>query len=384
MTTIAGFEVYAVELPFKKPFKHAAAERKSSYSLLLRCDTDSGVAGFGECLPREYVTGESRDGAFDMLTRRVLPRLLGKRFDSLEEVQSFLSDCNGKAPADWVDPATPQTAAWAAVDLSLLDAVGKATGRAVRLPGGNRIPAGFRFSVVFSAATGPKAVRSLITFRLFGFKAAKLKIEAGSEIDTARLARRILGKHFDLRVDANMAWSVDEAAAAMARMSRFGITSFEQPLAASDIDGLARLVRETGLGVMVDESLSDAQSLETLIDKGACTAVNARISKCGGLMAAYNRCLRALEAGLTVQVGAQVGETSLLSAAQLMLITAVGRVRYGEGCFGLHLLKEDPFSPLVQFGFGGRPPSLPEGPGLGVVPDPGILNRWCVRKQHVA
>jgi L-alanine-DL-glutamate epimerase-like enolase superfamily enzyme len=135
---------------------------------------------------------------------------------------------------------------------------------------------------------------------------------------------------------------------------------------------------------MVDESLSDAQSLETLIDKGACTAVNARISKCGGLMAAYNRCLRALEAGLTVQVGAQVGETSLLSAAQLMLITAVGRVRYGEGCFGLHLLKEDPFSPLVQFGFGGRPPSLPEGPGLGVVPDPGILNRWCVRKQHVA
>ncbi len=385
MTVIAikGFELLAVELPFRKPFKHAAAERRSSYSLLLRCETDTGAHGFGESLPREYVTGESRDGAFELLADTVLPRLVGRRFESLEAVKSFLAEADGKAPPGWVPPDTPQTAAWAAVDLALLDGFGKAFGEPVRLRADNSLPPGFRYSVVFSAASGFDAVKSLLKMRLYGFRQAKLKIEKGSDVETARLARRLLGPGCDLRVDANMAWTVEEAVGAMKALSRFGITSFEQPLAARDIEGLARLVRETGLGVMVDESLNDADSLSALVDSGGCTAVNVRISKCGGLMAAYNRCRRAIEAGLTVQVGAQVGETSLLSAAQLVLIGAVKRVRYGEGCFGRHLLKEDPFVPLVQFGYGGRPPELPAGPGLGVVVDPAVLDRWVARRRRI-
>ncbi len=120
-----------------------------------------------------------------------------------------------------------------------------------------------------------------------------------------------------------------------------------------------------------------------LINPNACTAVNVRISKCGGLLAAFNRCMRAPEAGLTVQVGCQVGETSLLSAAQMILIAAVRRVTFGEGCFGLHLLREDPVTPLMQFGYGGRPPAFPKGPGLGVRVGENILNQWCVKKASI-
>ena len=192
-----------------------------------------------------------------------------------------------------------------------------------------------------------------------------------------------MGRRCDLRVDANMAWDVPQAITSMRQLARCGIQSFEQPLAADDIDGLATLVRETGLGVMVDESLNDADSLENLIARRACTAINARISKCGGLVATYNRCRRALEAGMTVQVGAQVGESSLLSAAQLILIAAVRKVTYGEGCFGRYLLKEDPFTPLVQFGRGGRPPELPTGPGLGVRIQEDILARYASQTQVI-
>ena len=39
MAKIASFELSAVDLPFRKPFKHAAAERTSSYSLFLKCTT---------------------------------------------------------------------------------------------------------------------------------------------------------------------------------------------------------------------------------------------------------------------------------------------------------------------------------------------------------
>ena len=161
----------------------------------------------------------------------------------------------------------------------------------------------------------------------------------------------------------------------MNQLAALGIHMFEQPIAAADLEGLARVVRETGLGVMADESLNDRASLDRLIAQQACTAVNVRISKCGGLVAAYNRCRQALAAGLTLQVGCQVGESSVLSAAQLLLLTAVRDVTYAEGCFGQRLLNQDPASPLLQFGYGGRPPALPTGPGLGVIIDEFLLRQ---------
>jgi muconate cycloisomerase len=383
MGRIKGFELYSVDIPFKKPFKHAAADRNTSYSIMLKCITESGCTGFGECLPREYVTGETREGTFELLNNRILPRLVGRNFDSLDHLKTFLDECNGKAPTEWVSPTTPQCAAWAAVDLALLDAFGQEHNQPVRLNANRGLAPDFRYSVVFSAEKGFKFVRNLLIARFYGFRQVKLKIDADTAVDTGRLARRILGQSRDIRADANMAWDVSQAGEAMQALARYGINSFEQPIKAEDLPGLAQLVSETGLGVMADESLNDGESLERLITQHACTAVNVRISKCGGLVASYNRCLRALEAGLTVQVGCQVGETSLLSAAQLTLIAAVKKVTYGEGCFGLHLLKEDPVEPLMQFGYGGSPPQLPQGPGLGVKVNEAMLSQWCVMKKKI-
>ncbi len=383
MARIKAFELFAIELPFKKVFKHAAADRTTSYSLMLKCIVQSGNIGFGECLPREYVTGESRDEAFALLQNQILPGLVGKDFDSVDHLKAFLNQCDGKAPEEWVSATTPQTAAWAAVDLALLDAFGHEYNEPIRLADYPGLDPKFRYSAVFSAESGFKAFKSLVKLRLLGFQEVKLKIEKDTAEETVRLARRFLGKNSDIRIDANMAWDVSQAIKAMKMMSRYGIRSYEQPLAANDIQGLAELVQQTGLGVMVDESLNDAESLDNLIAQRACTAVNVRISKCGGLIAAYNRCRRALNAGLTLQVGCQVGETSLLSAAQIILAAAVREVTHAEGCFGLHLLREDPVRPLMQFSYGGRPPAFPQGPGLGVTVNESMLNQWCVKNESI-
>ena len=58
--------MFARDLPFRVSVKHSAAARTRSDSLFLKCDTDAGT-GFGESLPRQYVTGETRDGAFELL-----------------------------------------------------------------------------------------------------------------------------------------------------------------------------------------------------------------------------------------------------------------------------------------------------------------------------
>jgi L-alanine-DL-glutamate epimerase-like enolase superfamily enzyme len=394
MPTVTELELFAVDLPFRVAFRHAAATRLTSESLFLRMRLDTGAEGWGECLPRAYVSGESREDTFALLRDTILPALVGRAFGSQTDVVSFLEKCDGKAPPEWVAPQVPQSSAWCAVDVGLLDTFGHATRKPARLAvvdsgtSAGRPPRRARYSGVVSADHGMRYAESLLKMRAFGFSQVKLKVERDSALTAARTARRILGRRVDLRVDANMAWTVEQALTAIRELRTVGIESYEQPIAAHDIAGLSRLVRESSAGILVDEGLTDRQSLRNLIAHRACTAVNVRISKCGGLIAAYARCREALDAGLTLQVGCQVGESSLLSAAHVTLLAALGPldpgVRYAEGCFGRHLLREDPASPSVQFGYGGRPPAIPPGPGLGVGISQATLGRWAVDRARVS
>jgi L-alanine-DL-glutamate epimerase-like enolase superfamily enzyme len=390
MPTVTSLQLFAVDLPFKTAFRHAAAARTTSESLFLRVGLDSGVDGWGEALPRAYVSGESRQDAFALLRDQVLPALVGRTFQSLPEVVSFLEKCDGKAPTEWVRPEVPQTSAWCSVDLALLDAFGKEFGHPVSLggqPSGGALER-YRYSGAVSAGRGWPYARSLLKVRAFGFPQVKLKLGGDGALQAARTARRLLGRRVELRVDANMAWGVEQALEVIQELRTVGIQSFEQPIAAGDLAGLARLVAESSAGIIVDEGLTDRDSLQRFISQRACTGANVRISKCGGLVGAYARCREALDAGLVLQVGCQVGESSLLSAAHLTLLSALAPsrpgVRYAEGCFGRHLLREDPASPLVQFGYGGRPPPRPPGAGLGVQADQVMLERWAVDQAHVS
>jgi L-alanine-DL-glutamate epimerase-like enolase superfamily enzyme len=392
MATVTELQLFAVDLPFKTVVRHAAAARTTSESLFLRMTLDSGVDGWGEALPRAYVSGESRQDAFALLRDQVLPALVGQRFQSLPEVVSFLEKCDGKAPSEWVAPDVPQTSAWCCVDLALLDAFGRASGEPARpaaaVPAPSPAALGrYRYSGVVSAGQGWSYAVSLLKMRAFGFRQVKLKLERDGTLQAARTARRLLGRRVDLRVDANMAWDVEQALEVIGQLRAVGIRSFEQPIAADDLAGLARLVAESSAQIMVDEGLTDRDSLQRFILQRACTGVNVRISKCGGLVAADARCREALAAGLLLQVGCQVGESSLLSAAHLRLLSALAPltpgVRYAEGCFGRHLLREDPVSPLVQFRYGGRPPPRPGGAGLGVRVDLAALQRYVVDQATV-
>ena len=288
MPHIVGIDLHELDLPFRHAFRHAAAERASSASLFVRYFTDGGHCGYGETLPRPYVTGEERGAAFDLLAERILPRVLGLDFASFPAVHDFLIRCDGKAPSEWVDPRVPQTAAWCAVDLALLDTFGRAFGTELHLglrgeapaTGAHPWPDGIRYGLVLSGEPGRRTWTTLLKARLYGIRDVKVKVD-GPSVAGVRLARRLLGRRARLRVDSNMAWTYDQARRAMALMGRYGVEVFEQPLAADDVEGMARLTAETGRAVMADESFHDAASLERLIAARACTGVNVRIAKCG-------------------------------------------------------------------------------------------------------
>src|SRR5215216_2836099 len=196
MPTVTELQVFAVDLPFKVAFRHAAAARTTSESLFLRVGLDDGAQGWGESLPRAYVSGERREDAFTLLRDSILPALLGRTFQSPAEVGSFLEKCDGQAPAEWVRPEIPQTSAWCSVDLALLDAFGRAFGEPASLgdqPSAANALRGYRYSGVVSAGRGWPYAVSLLKTRAFRFPYVKLKLEHDGAVRAARTARRLLG-----------------------------------------------------------------------------------------------------------------------------------------------------------------------------------------------
>jgi muconate cycloisomerase len=176
-------------------------------------------------------------------------------------------------------------------------------------------------------------------------------------------------------VDANCAWTVDQALTAIQRLAPFHLSSIEQPLAADDLAGLQQLTASAAECIIVDESLCSVQDAQHLVDAHACGAFNIRVSKCGGLLNSMRIARIAQQAGLQCVVGAQVGESGILSAAGRHLAAALPNVRFVEGSAGRLLLKEDLTVENVLPGWGGWARSF-DGPGLGVTVKPALLRRY--------
>ena len=369
-TRVAAIEVCTAELPFRFSFGHALAERRSSTNVYVKVTLADGTAGFGEGVPRGYVTGETPEAALDAVHHRYAPRLVGRELTEPDDVPRALEAAAAAAPAEG-----PPGAAWCALELAFLDAAGRRFG----LPVSHWLGPVRASTVTYDAVlpfAAPAAVVPLAGLaRSLGITQVKVKVgrDLDDDLDRLRLLRRVLGPGADLRVDANCAWTAEQALAAIERLRRYGISAVEQPVAADDLDGLQRLTAACPELIIVDESLRTVAEAEALVEAKACDGFNLRVSKCGGLLASMRIAAIAADAGLTVIVGAQVGESGILSAAGRHLAACVAP-RHLEGSAGRLLLREDLTSERVLPGRGGR--ARPHaGAGLGISVRADVLAR---------
>lgn len=356
---ITGFEVITVDIPLRMSVDHALAKRKHARNILVRADSDAGQSGWGECCPREYVTGESIASVREELAKNILPRLVGQEFDSLETVTAHLT-------AILDELARNQQAAFCAAELAVLDLVGRATDRSAGDVLGPVVQEQARYSGVLATAD-PDEVKERCGFmRKFGVDAVKIKtvITLDENLQLLEIAREILGPDVRFRLDANAAWDADETIRQLEAMAAFGIEGIEQPVPADDFAGM-QAVTAAGLApVVADESLCSLEDAKKYAEGKGCDIFNIRVSKCGGLINAGRIKRVADEAGLRCQLGAQVGETGILSAAGRQFATRCSPI-WCEGSYGGLLLEEDITDPDVTVGPGGFAPAL-TAPGLGV------------------
>jgi muconate cycloisomerase len=373
-----------VRIPLRRAIRHATTTRRETDNILVTCVLDNGVRGYGEGVPRDYVTGETVDSALELLTRSDLPAQLQgwKHFDTalagIEQLQL------AAVPGD--DRGCQGNAARCAVELALLDAAGRAFGQPVsettrRLASDLHAPrAHVRYSGVITGARGWKVRVIAWVYWLTGFRDVKVKVGMTGIDDVPRLRaiRRRLGRKIELRIDANEAWSAAEAAGRIGALEPFGIAAVEQPVPHAEAGSLRALRRQIHTPVMLDESLCSRSDAEKALAEQTCDLFNIRLSKCGGFIPSLRLVQLARMHGLGCQLGCQVGETAVLSAAGRHFAQSVGGLRWCEGSYDRHLVHEALASTDLTFGRGGLAPALP-GPGLGITLDPEAVRRVTVR-----
>ncbi|MBI1916928.1 MAG: dipeptide epimerase [Planctomycetes bacterium] len=375
-----------VRIPLRKPVKHASHSRTETDNVLVRCVLDDGTEGFGEGVPREYVTGESIDSALALLERSSLAEQLDDCLDFERAVG--LAERLRLAPVPGDDRNCQGNAARCAVELALLDAYGRHFGEPVSSVTRLLAPelyapsAWVRYSGAILSARGFKARLAAWVMRLYRFRQVKVKVGMAGYDDPARLRviRGRVGRRIDLRVDANEAWAPDEVVARIRALEPFGISSVEQPVRHEDVDVLAAVRKEVRVPLMLDESLCGPVDAERAAQRGTCDLFNLRLSKCGGFIPSLRLAQFARARGLLgAQLGCQVGETAVLSAAGRHFAASVADLRYVEGSYDRHLVREALGTKDLTFRWGGWARALP-GPGLGIQLDERALERVTVRK----
>jgi muconate cycloisomerase len=372
--------VHRVRIPLKTKIAHASHERTFSDNLVAECRLANGAVGFGESAPRVYVTGESIDLSVELLRNADWSGLTAPIRAYPDAARTVDALELPAAPGD--ERGCVGNAARCAVELAVLDACGRSFGEPLaalaKLPEFAAAYAptdGCRYSGVLTSAGPRKEFFSALKLRLFGFRQIKIKVGSSGQDDVARLRRfRGLLPGRDLRIDANEAWTLEEAERLLAELELFGITAVEQPLKHEDAPKLAELRRRTRIPVMLDESLCSLRDAERAAAGGWCDLFNIRLSKCGGFLRSLRLAAFAKRHGLACQLGCQVGETGILSAAGRHFACSVADLRYLEGSYDRFLVQERLTKQNLTFGFRGRAPAL-SGPGLSVDVDRTALKR---------
>ena len=162
-----------------------------------------------------------------------------------------------------------------------------------------------------------------------------------------------------LRVDANAAWSTEEALHKIPVLKELGVELIEQPLAKENWEGMKELYQQSPLPLIADEScVTEADVLKC---RGHFHGINIKLTKCSGITPARRMIEEARKLDMKVMLGS-MNESSIGSAAIAHLSPLADYLDMdGPLLLGKDLATGLDFDPLSPGTF-----HLPSRPGLGI------------------
>lgn len=336
----------SLEIPFRQAFTHASATRTKTEAMLVRAESARGLVGMGEGCPRHYVTGEAVAGAQEFFRRH---RAEWVTCSTVDDLQAW-----GAAHTDLIDR---NPVAWCAVETACLDLLGKELEQPIEVVlGGRPLSGPFQYSAVLGGERFSSFEKQLRQYLAAGFTDFKLKVMGDLQADRERVAALTATGTPGLRVrlDANNRWHRVDEACEYIQSLQGSFTALEEPLRVGDYEGCRAFSRHCGVPIILDESFVRAGQFPLIENEPSLWILNIRVSKMGGLLRACTVAARAKAAGIPIVVGAQVGETSILTRVALAVADRYRDIVIAqEGAVGTYLLEYDLCEPPLMFGRGG-------------------------------
>lgn len=360
---IESLDVYTFPVPFKVVFRHASASRAEAENIIVAARAPDGTIGYGEGCPREYVTGETVDSAAAFVRRHRAS--ISAAVSNIAELREWMH-----AHSDAIN-ANP--AAFCAIEIAVLDLLGKVQNCPLEdVLGIPRLAGAFSYSAVLGDSELPSFERQAAQYREMDFRDFKVKVSGDVHRDRRKLAvlTRAAAPVPRIRLDANNLWAGPGEVIRYLKALDADVFAIEEPLAPGDFAGCSDVAAECGVRIILDESLTRIEQLRALNDPTP-WIINLRVSKMGGILRSLALAQEAVRRGIGLIVGAQVGETSILTRAALTVMNPHREsLLAAEGAFGTLLLEHDLTHPSLQFTHAGNlhPETAlnPAAPGLAL------------------
>lgn len=364
---VEAAELIRVEMPLLETFRTANEDLSTRSLLLLRLHTDEGE-GWGECsaLPAPSYVPEYLDGEEDVLRKFVLPTLLAKDAVDPDGLAGTLKRIQGHSMAK------------AAAEMAVLDAHLRAGGvsLAEHLGGGerDRIEAGVTLGIEESVE---QLVESAVAYVARGYRAMKLKIRPGWDLEPLSAVREAIGPDVKLMADANGSYSGETTR--LRALSGLDLLLIEQPLPPDRLVEHAELARELAIPICLDESILSLGNADDAMKLEACRVINIKAARVGGLTVAKHMHDLAADRGVAVRCGGLL-ESALGRAAN----TALGSLpnfTYPPDLAASDRYFARDIAPSAGLDDGYLP--VPKGPGIGVDLDEDALDAVVIARELI-
>lgn len=353
-------------IPLRTPVQFSTGSLASAAHVLLEVDTDEGITGVAEVIPRSMVYGESQASIVAAMRDWFAPMVIG--LDAFETARARAR----------MAAVVGNFACKGALDIALHDIQGKALGVPCWAMLG-RWTAEIRVSCLLGFGE-PQAVAdaALAAAAAYGFTAFKIKVgrDVARDVRTVRAVREAVGADAVLCVDANHGYSSARALSFLDRAAECDIGWIEEPCPEEDPDGRRRVAEAGRVPVLLDESVRSVTEVAREVRAGAGRMVSIKTPRTGFL---ESRSILGFCEGSGVDnlVGTQ-GETGVGTLASLHFAAASARTAAypAELSWSTVEIADDLLTEPVTVHDGVL--RVPERPGIGAVVDPEKLRRYAV------
>ena len=328
-------------LRFATPLQTAYGELHERELLLLRLRGSDGVVGWGEAAPLEPYDGVALETVRDAL-------------EAYEPILRDGDDLPGGALLDACRDAAELPQALAAVDLALWDRAGNRQGRPVSDLITDDPAEAVRVNATIAAEDRAGAAAAAAKAAAEGYSCVKIKVGVGDDAGRVAAVRAAAGPQMELRLDANGAWTVDEAVVAIEALAPAGLELVEEPV--HGIAGMRAVRDRVAVRVAMDETAAEPGSLTASVADAVCL----KVARCGGISGLLAQAALVRASGADVYVSSTFDGP--LGVAAAVHCAAALRPTAACGLGTLELFSDE----LAVLAVTRGEIAVPDAPGLGV------------------